>query len=88
MSTQKNGEGLISYQENKMKGHKLITQVLRESFADFVPQYNLKRIKKKAEESKEEAVSSTSYPQVKIEEVYLFGKNFETMNNMLKEPMT
>lgn len=37
MSTQKSGEGIIVYQENRTKGHKLITQILRDQFANFVP---------------------------------------------------
>lgn len=58
MSTMKFGEGLIVYQENRIKGHKLITQVIRTTFADFAPKYNLKKIKKKIEESKEETITT------------------------------
>ena len=47
MSDLKNGKGLISYTEDKKKGHKLISKVYQEWKADFVPYFRLKRIKKK-----------------------------------------
>lgn len=44
--------GAIVYAENKVKGHKLITQVVVRA-CDFVPQFKLKHTKRKAEEQKQ-----------------------------------
>ena len=49
MSTGKNGAGIIAYEENKIKGHKMITRVYREQLIDFVPQFKLKRVKSKGQ---------------------------------------
>ena len=47
MSDGKNGAGLISYIDIKTKGHKMISKIYTNWEADFVPQFKLKRIKKK-----------------------------------------
>ena len=47
MSDLKNGKGLISYSEDKKKGHKLISKIYKEWKTDFVPCFKLKRIKRK-----------------------------------------
>ena len=54
MSESKNGLGLISYIEEKKKGHKLITRVNTGWQQDFVPAFKLRRAKakQKEEESK------------------------------------
>jgi hypothetical protein len=75
---------LIVYSENKAKGHKLISQVLRAELNDFVPQFKLKHTKKKVEESK--SVAEDTYPKVQIEEVYQLGKNLAKLNSALKQP--
>ena len=47
MSDAKGGEGYISYCEDKVKGHKIITSIYCEKWqADFVPVFKLKRLKK------------------------------------------
>jgi translation initiation factor 2D len=88
MSTQKSGEGIIVYQESRTKGHKLITQVLRDQFSEFAPQYHLRRIKRKNEESKNEGTGSATYPKIGIEEVYLLGSNLAKLNQGLERPLT
>ncbi len=47
MSDLKNCKGLISYTEDKKKGHKLISKIYKEWQADFSPCFRLKRIKRK-----------------------------------------
>jgi len=47
MSTAKNGAGIIEYNEDRVKGHKLIMSIVRSELQNFVPQFKLKRIKRK-----------------------------------------
>lgn len=84
MSTYKTGEGLIDFLENSVKGHKIITKVYRESLKDFVPQYGLRRIKRKAEETKTETISGGAFPRVKIEVVHQLGKHLSSINSGLQ----
>lgn len=44
----------MEYNENKLKGHKMIFKIYREQLTDFVPKFKLRRTKTKApvEESK------------------------------------
>lgn len=89
MSTGKNGAGIIAYEENKIKGHKMIFRVFREQLTDFVPEYKLKRIRSKA--GNEESKSSNTllnYPLIKVEEVYTLGKHLAKMNASLKQQLT
>ena len=57
MSTGKNGVGLIEYTENAKfaKGHKVITAIYRKKLDDFVPEFKLKRNKKKESGANEES---------------------------------
>jgi hypothetical protein len=90
VSTYKNGLGYIEYLENKQKGHKVIAAVNRDTFKEFAPKFRLKRSKTKAvpEESKVQSTStSTNYPKVQIDEVFLLGKHFEALNRALKAPL-
>ena len=53
MSETKNGLGLISYLEEKKKGHKLIMRINNDWQQDFVPQFKLKRVKNKQKEDED-----------------------------------
>jgi len=85
MSTAKNGAGLIVYAEDKVKGHKVLSQIVRKDLINYVPQYRLRRIKKKEEAKVTE--SNVNYPKIQIEEVFQLGKKLETINNALKSPV-
>jgi hypothetical protein len=80
MSTGKNGLGHIDYLESKLKGHKVITGIHRDTFKEFIPKYSLRRVKTKVvvEETKESVKSN--YPKVQIDEVFLLGKHIEVLN--------
>lgn len=54
MSDFKNGKGLISYSEDKGKGHKLIFKIYKEWQKDFEPQFKMKRIKRKDQPNQDE----------------------------------
>lgn len=85
----KGGPGLIDYQEDKKKGHKLVTKFYKEKLKDvFVPQFKLKRTKTKNEDGSNipHVPKEIDYPKVAIEEVYQLGKNLEKLNNQLKVP--
>lgn len=87
MSDVKNGAGVISYVDVKTKGHKMITKIYTGWEADFVPQFKLKRIKKKAGEDEGKAAQSElGYPQVVIDEVFQLGKHLQSLNAALTEP--
>lgn len=92
MSEGKNGLGLISYIEEKKKGHKLITRVNTDWQQDFAPQFKLKRVKNKQKDEEEKTTQgpggdSDIYPKISITEVYLLGKNLTNMNGCLKSPV-
>lgn len=83
MSTGKNGAGLIEYTEDAKfaKGHKVITQIYRKKLDDFVPEFKLKRIKKKDGGAQEEQKQSVgNYPKIEIQEVFQLGKNLNALN--------
>lgn len=89
MSEGKNGLGLISYVEEKKKGHKLITSVSTDWNADFVPQFKLKRVKNKQKDEEEKTQTGGSgdeYPKIEITEVYQLGKDISSMNSCLQQP--
>ena len=90
MSTGKNGAGLIDYSEDAKfaKGHKVITRIVRSKLEDFVPEFKLRRNKKKEggnhEEQKQQSIKN--YPLIDIQEVFQLGKNLNGLNLALENP--
>ena len=79
---------MIDYEEDKRKGHKVVTKFYKEKLGEFAPQFRLKRTKTKNDDGSNipHVPKEIDYPKVEIEEVYQLGKHLDKLNSKLKEP--